>query len=250
MMKTDFEREAASVRQWLETSTRAVVFTGAGISTESGISDFRSKGGLWQRFQPVTFQEFLADDDGRRDYWVYKKEVYEQIRAAKPNPGHLAIAKLEAAGKLLGVVTQNIDRLHQKAGSQKVLELHGNALEVICLDCKQIFDSESVYLRLVGGEEIPRCTSCGGWLKPNTISFGQELDPEVLRAAFDWARHCDLMLAVGSTLVVEPAASVPRIAKESGARLVIVNRDPTPLDFVADLVIRAPIGAFLSEVVE
>ncbi len=230
---------------FLESSSRIVVFTGAGISTESGISDYRSKGGLWDRFQPVTIQEFLADPEKRREYWRRKRELYGQMREAKPNAGHLAIARLEKRGKLLGVITQNIDGLHQQAGNTRVLELHGTNREVICLSCRETQPFEPVFERLISGEEVPVCGRCGGLLKPNTISFGQALDPRVLDEAEEWASRCDLMIAVGSTLVVEPAASIPRMAKSHGARLVIVNRDPTPLDPLADLVLHGEAGALL-----
>ena len=249
MSETFLNEQSQKLRQFLEKSKRALFFTGAGISTESGISDFRSKGGLWQRFQPVTIQEFLASDDKRREYWIYKKEVYAQARDAKPNLGHLTMAKIEKEGKAIGVVTQNIDGLHQRAGSKNVLELHGTTLEIICLSCGETGPVAPVYERIQGGEEIPLCLKCGGFLKPNTISFGQMLDPNVLQKASQWARDCDLFIAAGSTLVVEPAASIPRMAKEYGIPLVIINRDSTPLDFMADLVVHTEIGSFLSSAV-
>ena len=223
-----------------------MVFTGAGISTESGIPDYRSKGGLWDRFQPVTLQEFVSEPDKRREYWQRKRELYGQMREARPNAGHLAIARLEQQGKLLGVITQNIDGLHQQAGSARVLELHGTNREVVCLSCARTGPFDPVYERLLAGEEIPLCRECGGLLKPNTISFGQALDARVLDEAEAWAARCDLMLAVGSTLIVEPAASIPRHAKSRGARLAIVNRDSTPLDAVADLVLHGDAGPLLA----
>lgn len=237
--------EIVRLQSLIEESTRIVVFTGAGISTESGIADYRSKGGIWDRFQPVTIQEFLADEEKRREYWRRKKEMFAEMRDAQPNAGHLAIARLEQQGKLVGVITQNIDGLHQKAGPQKVLELHGTNREVVCLTCGRVDPFDPVYERLQGGEEIPLCLSCGGLLKPNTISFGQALDPDILHLAVNWARSADLLLAVGSTLIVEPAASLPRIAKQAGAKLAIVNRDPTPLDSMADLVLRGTAGPVL-----
>lgn len=241
--------EIQRLRNLIQEASRIVVFTGAGISTESGVSDYRSKGGIWDRFQPVTIQEFLADEEKRKEYWRRKKELYAEMREAKPNAGHLAIHRLEKQGKLTGVITQNIDGLHQRAGNQKVLELHGTNREVICLTCGRVDPFEPVYERLLGGEEIPLCRPCGGLLKPNTISFGQALDPDVLNLAVTWARSCDLMLAVGSTLIVEPAASLPRLAKGSQAKLVIINRDPTPLDSSADLVIRETAGLLLDKAI-
>lgn len=222
-----------------------VVFTGAGISTESGISDYRSQGGLWQRFQPVTIQEFFSDEDKRKEYWRRKQALYAQMRDAEPNNGHIAIARLEKQGKLLGIITQNIDGLHHKAGNSNILEIHGTNREVICLECSDLQPFEPVYQRLLNGEEIPLCKKCGGLLKPNTISFGQALNATALQQAFAWARQCDLMIAAGSSLVVEPAASIPRRAAESGAFLVIINRDSTPLDFLARFVYRSSIGETL-----
>ena len=244
------EEDRRTLRNLIRDSSRIVFFTGAGISTESGISDYRSKGGLWERYQPVTFQEFLSDEEKRREYWRRKKELFVQMRDAEPNAGHRAIARLEKAGKLRGVITQNIDGLHHKAGSQKVLELHGTNREVICLACLKTGPFDPVAARLEAGEGIPLCLECGGLLKPNTISFGQALKPAVIEQAVDWAQSCDLMIAAGSTLVVEPAASIPRYAKNAGAWLVIINREPTPLDAYANLVVRATAGAFLGSVVD
>ncbi|MBN1687542.1 MAG: Sir2 family NAD-dependent protein deacetylase [Candidatus Omnitrophica bacterium] len=237
------------LRDLVNHHSRLVVFTGAGISTESGISDYRSQGGLWQRFQPVTLQEFLADEDKRRLYWERKKFTMVQMKDAKPNLAHFAIARLERQGKITCVITQNIDGLHQLAGSRNVLEIHGTTREVICFGCQRIESFEPTLKRLEEGEEIPLCLKCGGLLKPNTISFGQNLNPEVLNRSIHHAESCDLMIAVGSTLVVEPAASMPRYAKGSGASLVIINRDPTPLDGIADLVIRENAGLVLDQAV-
>jgi NAD-dependent deacetylase len=228
--------------EMIKTSSKIVAFSGAGVSTESGISDYRSQGGLWERYQPVTIQEFVSSEEKRREYWLRKKEMYAQILLAKPNPAHLALAALEKEGKLLGVITQNIDGLHRDAGNKNVLEIHGTNREVICLDCKQIGPFDPVYERLLQGEEIPLCQSCEGLLKPNTISFGQALDFEVLDLAVEWSRKCDLMLALGSTLIVEPAASIPRMAKQARAKLAIINREPTPLDAIADLVVTGSVG--------
>ena len=238
-----------ALTQLFRNHDRILVFTGAGISTESGLSDYRSKGGMWERFQPVTIQEFLADEDKRKLYWVRKKELYGEMRDATPNSGHLAIANLAERGKVLGVITQNIDGLHQMAGNlpETILELHGTNRETICLDCGELRPWQEAYERLQQGEETPRCLKCHGLLKPTTISFGQALDPKVLNKAFEWVEECDLLMACGSTLLVEPAASIPRLAKERGARLVIVNLTETPLDRFADLIIHAPIGETLSQ---
>lgn len=235
-------------KQHIDDAHKIVAFTGAGISTESGISDYRSQGGIWDRYQPVTIQQFLASGEHRRLYWQRKLALYEENKNAKPNAGHLALVKLEAQGKLKGVITQNIDGLHRLAGtsSKKLLEIHGNNLEVICLDCGEIKPWEHAYERLKKGEAAPQCLKCDGFLKPNTISFGQNLDAAVLATAVEWARDCDLMLAVGSTLVVEPAASLPRLAKQNGAALVIITRSETPLDAIADLKICDSIGQVLA----
>lgn len=246
---SSFDSEVTTLRNLLKTSFRIVIFTGAGISTESGVSDYRSQGGLWKKYQPVTIQEFLADEEKRREYWIRKKEMFSQIREAKPNLGHLAIATIEKRAEWAGLITQNIDGFHQLAGSLNILEIHGTNREAVCLNCEKNFPFEQIHDRLLAGEEIPFCEICGGLLKPNTISFGQALDQKVLNQAMDWAGHCDLMLAIGSTLIVEPAASLPRIASEAGATLVILNKDPTPLDDIANLVIHAPAGEFLDKVV-
>ncbi len=239
------------LKSMIQESNAVVVFTGAGISTESGISDYRSKGGLWERFKPVTFQEFLASEEGRARYWAYKFELMKEAFNAKPNEAHAAIVRLEKSGKLCGVITQNIDGLHQMAGTSKdkILEIHGTARETLCLECGDIRSWKEVYARLEQGEKIPLCKKCGGLIKPNTISFGQNLNPKVLMQAQIWSETCDLMIAIGSTLVVEPAASMPRIAKQSGARLVIITLSETPLDHYSDLKIEAKASGILKEVI-
>jgi len=221
-----------------------LVFTGAGISTESGISDYRSKGGLWDRFQPVTIQEFLASQEKRVEYWQIKLELYHSLQKARPNNAHKAILAIEKMNKLKGIITQNIDGLHQMAGSDPglIVELHGNNRETICLSCGEISEWQIVYRRLQAGETAPLCKKCQGFLKPNTISFGQSLVTQVLNTALKWSKECDLLLALGSTLVVEPAASIPRLAKQNGAQLVIITLSETPLDGMADLKIEAKVG--------
>lgn len=233
-------------------SQKIIVFTGAGISTESGISDYRSKGGLWQRFQPVTIQEFLESEKKRKEYWQTKMELYQSFHVASFNDGHKAIVEIEKLGKLRGLITQNIDRLHQMAGTsqEKILELHGNNRETVCLSCREITGWLETYNRLKNGESAPLCLKCGGFLKPNTISFGQTLDSEILEQAMHWSQDCDLLLAVGSTLVVEPAASIPRLAKRSGAKLGIVTLSETPLDVMADLKIAAKTGEVLPRAID
>lgn len=219
-----------------------VAFTGAGMSTESGIPDFRSPGGVWSRYQPVTIQEFLASHDARKRFWQIRRESYDEFVAARPNAGHLALARLEERGRLAAVITQNIDELHQLAGSRRVLELHGTARRVVCLSCDRRYTAEEIQRRLVTSEEAPVCDSCGGWLKSATVSFGQALPEDVLAESVKLARQCDLFVAIGSSLVVEPAASLPRIARSRGARLAIITRSDTPLDPMADWVIHRSIG--------
>ena len=236
---------------FIEQSQEIVVFTGAGISTESGISDFRSQGGIWQRFEPVTIQEFMADEGKRKLYWERKLALFEENKDAKPNGGHKAIVELERQGKLRALITQNIDGLHQMAGTdpEKILELHGTAREVICLSCGDIHSWDHAYKRLNNGEQTPLCEKCQGYLKPNTISFGQTLDPHILDRSYDHVSQCDMILAIGSSLVVEPAASIPRMAKECGAILVIITKSETPIDRLADLKIEDSIGATLSQTI-
>jgi NAD-dependent deacetylase len=238
------------IAQFLAASSRAIAFTGAGISTESGIADFRSPGGVWSKYQPVLYGDFLESEDARRRYWKMKKEGYYELKMAKPNDGHRALARLEAAGKIIAVITQNIDGLHQDAGSRRVLELHGTSRYCICLGCNARFDPDEIQKSLEAGVEIPLCRHCGGLVKSATVSFGQSLPADVLTEAFDLSMSTDLVLALGSSLVVEPAASIPLQAKNNGARLVIINHTETPLDALADVVVRQSIGSTLSQVVK
>jgi NAD-dependent deacetylase len=227
---------------------RAVVFlTGAGISTESGIPDFRSPGGLWTRYDPrkLTFDLFCSSEERRRDYWKMATESYPLLRDAAPNAAHRAIAAVEKAGKLLRVVTQNIDGLHRKAGTsaERLTEIHGSSLRAACIDCGAVHDREALHERLVRGDiDVPRCERCGGPVKPATISFGQAMPERETEQAFDAAAASDLFVVVGSSLVVYPAASLPDVAVRAGARLVIVNNEETPKDDLADAVLRGAAG--------
>ena len=238
-------------REWIAGATRIVGFTGAGISTESGIPDFRSPNGVWARNRIVDFQEFVSSEEGRIEYWRQKVENWPSMRAARPNAGHYAFVELHKQGKLAALVTQNIERLHQRSGlpSEIVFELHGTTTEAVCLSCGDRITSDEACRRVANGEKAPRCQSCGGFLKPATISFGQSMPLQVMAMAQTAAENCDLMLAVGSSLVVEPAASIPRLAKRAGARLVIVNRERTALDDLADAVVRGEIGEVLPALV-
>ncbi|MBN2560928.1 MAG: NAD-dependent deacylase [Phycisphaerae bacterium] len=249
-MSTSIDEAARTLAGWLRGTRRAVAFTGAGISTESGIADFRSPGGVWSRHQPVMYQDFLNDPAERRRYWVIRKESVPQFLAAKPNAGHLALARLEADGILLGVITQNIDELHQRAGSKRVLEVHGTAMRVRCLNCDKRYSCEEIQTRLHAGEAEPRCDDCNGILKSMTVSFGEGLPEDVWTQSAELARSCDLFLALGSSLVVHPAAGLPELAAHNGAKLVIINREQTPLDAIADLVVHGSIGETMGTVVE
>jgi NAD-dependent deacetylase len=229
---------------------RIVGFTGAGISTESDIPDYRSKGGIWDKFKPVYFDEFLSDEKKRFLYWQRKQELWESIRSAVPNKGHMFFKHLYDERKLIGLVTQNIDGLHEKSGLPReiMVNLHGTNLEVICLKCGFILPSEEVLDDLDLEQGVPLCQRCGGLLKPNTISFGQSLREEDLDKARTLSLSCDLMIVVGSTLVVQPAASFPLIAKKNGALLVIISLSETPLDNDADYVFHQKMGDLLNRI--
>ena len=231
----------------LRSSRRAVVFTGAGISTESGIPDYRSPGGIWTKFRPIDFQEFLASEEARREYWRRKFATHEAVTQAKPNSGHLAIAELVRLGKVAVVVTQNVDGLHQASGIplNQVIELHGNTTFAHCLSCGQEYELEPIRQAFLADQSLPECAACGGFVKTATISFGQAMPQEEMRRATAEARACDLFLAIGSSLTVYPAAGLPVLAKQAGAVLVIINREHTGLGQLADLVINKEIGPTL-----
>jgi NAD-dependent deacetylase len=230
-----------------------VVLTGAGISTESGIPDFRSPGGIWSRYDPteLTYPRFCASAETRRKYWEMGAALYPVLKRAQPNRAHVALAELERRGGLRRIVTQNVDGLHQRAGStpERIIEIHGTALEVACLTCGDRQDREPVQARFAAGDLDPRC-GCGGLLKPATISFGQAMPERETQAAFADAAAADVFLVVGSSLVVFPAANLPEVARDHGAQLVIVNREPTPYDDVADVVLHGTAGEILGAVVE
>ncbi len=230
-------------------STKVVALTGAGLSTESGIPDFRSPGGVWEKFKPVEYADFQRSEDARREHWKYKAATIPPMLEARPNPAHVALARLEESGRLLGVVTQNIDGLHQAAGSRQVLELHGTNRSAVCLQCGAEELIEPVIARLQAGEEIPECQECGGPLKPATVSFGQMLPPDVLRQAMEITRRADCLLALGTSLQVQPAASLVDVAKEHGAKVIVVTRSSTPYDSLADAKLDHPLGTCLPKIV-
>jgi NAD-dependent deacetylase len=230
---------------------RAVVFTGAGISTESGIPDFRSPGGVWSKMKPIYFQEFVADPAKRREAWERAFTGRAGWTGRQPNAGHHAVARLVAQGKVGSVITQNVDNLHQDSGvpAGKVIELHGNATYARCLECGERHELEELKDSFLKAGEIPYCRRCGGLVKTATISFGQAMPEEPMARAEAETLACDLFLVLGSSLVVYPAAGFPLLAKQNGARLAIVNREPTELDGYADLVLHDEIGPALTAVV-
>jgi NAD-dependent deacetylase len=249
-MKEQIEK----IAQWIINSRKMVIFTGAGLSTESGIPDFRSPGGVWDRYNPEDFyfQNFIAGEASREKYWQMATEMYGPMKKAQPNLAHLAIAEMEKLGKLDCVITQNIDGLHFKAGNseEKVIQLHGTAMHVTCLSCKKRYDRDDIQERIKQGQKAPRCDDCGGILKPATISFGQSMPEKETQEAYRRSSLSDLFIVIGSSLVVQPAASMPMIAKQSGAKLVILNRDPTPSDDMADIVINGQAGPTMASILE
>lgn len=252
-MKESIDSKIETLKTIILESNRIVGFTGAGISTESGISDYRSKGGLWNRFTPIYFQEFLNDEEKRKEYWRRRIEMWPSIRDAKPNAGHLFLKKLYDRGTLLGIITQNIDGLHEKSGvpADKIVNIHGTSLYIRCLQCNKRVPSEEIAATIdIEGSGAPRCNACGGLLKPDTISFGQELRQETLEKAGEYSLACDCMLCFGSTLIVHPAAGFPESAVRNGASLIIVTQTDTPLDSVADVVLHEKIGTVVEKLTQ
>jgi NAD-dependent deacetylase len=239
----------SKLKKFISNSDQIVAFTGAGFSADSGISTFRGAGGLWSKYDPSIYANiniFLQDSTY---YWnFFKDERYPVIKKAKPNDGHYALAELEKLGKIYRVITQNIDGLHQEAGQSDVIELHGNTRKINCLACGKTYSMDETY-KLLQKELPPKC-SCGGNLKPSTILFGEPLPQVALDMAMLASKNCDMFIVLGSSLVVFPAASMPRIAKRNGAILVIVNIDPTPLDDTADLVINENASKVLSKLIK
>jgi NAD-dependent deacetylase len=232
------------LREMLAAARHAVVFTGAGISTESGIPDFRSPGGIWTRMAPIDFQDFIASEEARRETWRRRFAMEDTFRGAEPNRGHRAIATLVRRGTVSSVITQNIDGLHQASGvpDRQVIELHGNTTYATCLDCGERHELASIRTAFETDATPPRCVKCEGLVKTATISFGQSMPVLAMRRAEAETLAADLFIVLGSSLVVYPAAGFPELAKHNGARLVIVNREETGLDRYADLVLHEPIG--------
>ncbi|HYR67667.1 MAG TPA: Sir2 family NAD-dependent protein deacetylase [Reyranella sp.] len=243
----DIER----LRDMIGSAKRIVAFTGAGISTESGIPDFRSPGGIWTRYKPIYFDDFMASEEMRRESWRRKFATDETMLKAEPNAGHRALAKLVEQGRMSAIITQNVDGLHQRSGvpDSKVIELHGNATYASCLDCGHRHELEPIKKAFLGAGKLPLCVKCDGIVKTATISFGQSMPEIPMARAQDETLGCDLFIVLGSSLVVYPAAGFPRIAKRKGAKLVILNRDPTDQDDEADMVIHGEIGPTMSRAV-
>jgi NAD-dependent deacetylase len=247
------DADLSRVRSWIREAQRIVVLTGAGISTDSGIPDFRGPQGVWTKNpgaeKMATLQHYVADPEVRKRAWQNRLETF--ARQLEPNAGHRAVVELERRGTLHLLITQNVDGLHRAAGSSadKIVEIHGTIREVVCLDCGERAPMERALARVSGGEADPPCRSCGGILKSATISFGQALVEDDLVRAERAARSCDLLLAVGSTLSVYPIAGVVPVAKRSGARIVILNAEPTEMDEIADAVLRGSISAILPRLV-
>jgi NAD-dependent deacetylase len=243
--------EIDRLREMIDGAQRMVAFTGAGVSTESGIPDFRSPGGIWTKYQPIYFDDFMSSEEMRREAWRRKFATDETMLKAEPNAGHRALAKLVEQGKMAAIITQNVDGLHQRSGvpASKIIELHGNATYASCLDCGQRHELEPIKKAFRAGGTLPICSKCDGIVKTATISFGQAMPEIQMARAQDETQQCDLFIVLGSSLVVYPAAGFPRIAKRRGAGLVILNRDPTDQDDDADLVVHGEIGPTLSHVV-
>ena len=237
----------------IKNAHKILIFSGAGMSTESGIPDFRSAGGVWSKYDPSDFyfDKIISSEKTREKYWEMSTGFYDTMKCAVPNRAHLAINALEESGKLLAIVTQNIDHLHHKAGNspQKIIEIHGTAFSVSCLSCGKSYDRDDIQQRLLSGVKVPNCDDCGGILKPDTISFGQAMPEDKMADALTYARECDLCIVLGSSLVVYPAASVPAQAVRNGARLMILNRDQTPLDAEADLVCHESVSKAMGDMV-
>jgi NAD-dependent deacetylase len=241
----------ADLARLIAKSRRLVVFTGAGISTESGVPDFRSPGGVWSRMKPIYFQEFVGDPAKRREAWTRAFTGAAGWTGRRPNAGHFAVARLVAEGKAAAVITQNVDNLHQDSGvpEERIVELHGNATYATCLDCGERHELAELKDSFLKAGEIPYCRRCGGLVKTATISFGQPMPAGPMQRAETETLACDLFLVLGSSLVVYPAAGFPLLAKKAGAQLAIVNREPTELDAYADLVLHDEIGPVMTELV-
>ena len=235
--------------QYISEAKNIVIFTGAGISTESGIPDFRGPQGVWKTNTPIYFQDFVGSEEVRKDSWKRKFSGQDIIKKAKPNVGHLAVSAIINNHESAYLITQNVDNLHQDAGvpDDKITEIHGNAHYATCLDCGIRYELNSIKKAFLENETVPYCDSCGGIIKTATISFGQPMPEEGMQIAQRKTLGCDLFITIGTSLVVYPAAGFPKLAKEIGAKLIIINNEPTDFDPIADLVIHEQIGKVFSE---
>ncbi|MBL6996730.1 SIR2 family NAD-dependent protein deacylase [Desulfobacula sp.] len=238
------------VAKKIKESKHLVVFTGAGISTESGIPDYRSQGGIWDKFKPVYFDEFMSSEKSRIKYWEQRLDMEKSLSVSKPNAGHKSLAKLHDRRILKALITQNIDGLHEASGipKEKIIELHGNTRRVRCMRCKKLISWEEAMVMIDAGEKAPAC-SCGGFFKPDTISFGQAMPVEETQKAAMLSSKSDVFIVVGSTLLVQPAALMPEYAKNEGSFLVIINLSETPYDNVCDVLIRGKASEVLKKIV-
>lgn len=229
-------------------ASHLVAFTGAGISVGSGIPDFRSKGGLWERYDPNVYAEYSSFLRQPEKFWTMHSELSDTVINAEPNPAHIALAKLEEIGKLKAVITQNVDFLHQRAGNTKVLELHGSGETAQCLSCGKSFDGLEIHDRVKIGDVPPRCENCSGLIKPNVILFSEPLPNDTIQEARREILNADLLIIIGSSLTVYPAAALPMIASQTGAKIIIVNDEPTPLDQMVDVVIQGKAEKILPQI--
>jgi NAD-dependent deacetylase len=244
------KEKISQIADKLREGGKNIFFTGAGISTESGIPDYRSQGGIWDKFRPVYFDEFMGSRDAREEYWRRWRELYRGIQQARPNLGHTSIARLDQMELVQAVITQNVDGLHQLSGlaEEKVIELHGNTRRIRCLKCRKVTSTADIEKRLSSGDPAPECI-CGGYLKPETISFGQAMPAGEVNKAVSLSQNCDFFMVVGSTLLVQPAAHMPVYAKQNGAFLAILNLSETPCDDMCDVHIQDKAGQVLQEIV-
>ena len=251
MLVSEREGRIANAVSLLRGASAMVAMTGAGISTESGIPDYRGPGGVWESQKPPTIGDFLENPETRREFWRRRRTDYPQLAAREPNAGHVALADLERRGTLLAIVTQNIDRLHQKAGNseRRVIELHGNAHQLRCVACGTVFEADEIQRWLEAGEVEPVCKVCGGILRSGTVLFGDPIPAIALELSLAAAQACDVMVIVGSSLVVNPAARLPEIARRHGASLIVINRTETPVDHLADVHLLSEAGPTLSELI-
>jgi NAD-dependent deacetylase len=245
------DEKIALIVEKIKASKKLVVFTGAGISTESGIPDYRGQGGIWDRFRPVYFDEFMSSRESRIRYWEQRMDMEKNLRRAKPNEGHMSIAALHDLGHLHALITQNIDGLHEASGipGEKIIELHGNTRRVRCMGCKRLISWKEAEDMIESGDKAPEC-SCGGYFKPDTISFGQAMPVEETKKAARLSSESDVFMVIGSTLIVQPASLMPEYARASGGFLAIINLSETPFDRKCNVLIRGKAGDILKQIVD